>query len=720
MERELILKSAESDAVVANASTLMGEREAGRFHIAAHADLLVSRCKHWAEIASTLNATSCASQRLRLYRRGKGSGTKRGCRAVTDRKRMAYLKGHCAAQPSAKSMEYMGDDDAIEVVRHPVLDLLRHPCPWMSGGDFTYLRFKAKDVAGNSYAFAYADGKAPTELYFLAPQYMRIKATEDSPIAQYVWSRNRTSYVEIEPEYMLHQRARPSLDTPWLGTSPIVAVFMALDIFEAAMTSEMARWINGGAPYWVAECAAGTDPKQREAVRDYLRSEFRGPQKAGNFLVTAGVKITNPGLGNKEMEYRGGMEDIRKMVYAAFDVPQSVMELNDANLASATSGNGQYARQCLLPRLNRDADGLTEGLLPMFGVSPGDMWFCYDNPVPEDRQSMVTQGVSLANAGVLTANELRAQDGYEPIEGGDTLRFNGMPVGGEQEDPNDEGGPDQEQAGEQGSEGETGVPEETDSGGGAKHHKCGCRECRTKDRNAPKLPKQPVSDLAKEIRAWFDEVKDGLRVELGGSLVILADAAAKLDAIVGPALADMFKRGMLQEAAKYKPDEHWNVVPVRAAEALSRHRATVIEQVMDTTLNGLRKTIQEGVEAGATISDLSVAVRDQIDETYSWRAENIARTETANALGAGRQAGLTELGIDTKEWLLAGGPCPMCEGFAAAMVGKKIPIDQPFMRAGESWVGTDGKTYTATRDIQHEPLHPSCRCAMVGVVEADS
>ena len=85
-----------------------------------------------------------------------------------------------------------------------------------------------------------------------------------------------------------------------------------------------------------------------------------------------------------------------------------------------------------------------------------------------------------------------------------------------------------------------------------------------------------------------------------------------------------------------------------------------------------------------------------------WQAVRIARTETANAYCEGNRLAWQQEGVETKQWIVAGGPCPICEAIADAYPGE-IPIGQAFEAGGFS-----GQAPTA---------HPNCRCDLVPGVE---
>jgi hypothetical protein len=110
-----------------------------------------------------------------------------------------------------------------------------------------------------------------------------------------------------------------------------------------------------------------------------------------------------------------------------------------------------------------------------------------------------------------------------------------------------------------------------------------------------------------------------------------------------------------------------------------------------------------------------------VEDSIPHRAEAIARTEAANAHMAGSQAAWIEAGVEANRWLLVADACSICHALVdkvgrEGLESKAIPITEPFLRAGESLTGDDGKTYTARLDVYRPPLHPNCGCSMVAEI----
>lgn len=128
--------------------------------------------------------------------------------------------------------------------------------------------------------------------------------------------------------------------------------------------------------------------------------------------------------------------------------------------------------------------------------------------------------------------------------------------------------------------------------------------------------------------------------------------------------------------------------------ALENEAAYLLNQssIDDTTRSRLIDLIKN-VKIGdnATVDEIASALSDEYPDISDSRAFTIARTETARAMGEGNYNAMTQNGVQTKKWVLAGSkPCEICQPNAD---DGYIPIDQTF---------SSGDDY--------EPAHPNCEC----------
>jgi uncharacterized protein with gpF-like domain len=110
-----------------------------------------------------------------------------------------------------------------------------------------------------------------------------------------------------------------------------------------------------------------------------------------------------------------------------------------------------------------------------------------------------------------------------------------------------------------------------------------------------------------------------------------------------------------------------------------------------TTTDQVIDMYSEGRLDGLTNAEVADMIETEFDDISSSRADMIARTESANAVGEANNATAVENGAQTHSWVAAGNN-PDDECLANEDDGE-IPIDQEF---------SSGDLY--------EPAHPNCEC----------
>jgi len=135
-----------------------------------------------------------------------------------------------------------------------------------------------------------------------------------------------------------------------------------------------------------------------------------------------------------------------------------------------------------------------------------------------------------------------------------------------------------------------------------------------------------------------------------------------------------------------------------------------------STVRRLSRTLVEGTENGETIPDLKRRIQAAFgfsDDMSNYRAEMIARTETARAYTTGTRSYWSETGVvEAVIWNAAGDACPFC----LALDGRIVEMNRPFFAQGDEMkVEFEGSDLVLPFDympIDGPPLHPSCRCAL--------
>jgi SPP1 gp7 family putative phage head morphogenesis protein len=133
----------------------------------------------------------------------------------------------------------------------------------------------------------------------------------------------------------------------------------------------------------------------------------------------------------------------------------------------------------------------------------------------------------------------------------------------------------------------------------------------------------------------------------------------------------------------------------------------------ETVLSQLEKTINEGLDAGQSLPELSKAVAEVYGGADDYSAERVAKTEAFRTSNMALKETWKASGVvKTLRWYTSekANVCPFC----MAMDGKVISVDSTFLDGGESvsvGEGDDSQTYTADYgDVGAPPLHPQCSC----------
>lgn len=390
----------------------------------------MQRCAQWVGVCAKINARNCAAQPIRLMRKArhgkpKGPGWKR----VTDRKALAYVRSL-----AGKVSEYANEaDDIEEVTDHPILDVLRRPSAlpiWGVGYNFTVQRFLDKEMTGNAFTNVVRKGGIGAQMHRLAPHKTAVMPSKTEWIEGYRYGSEDLGKIVYKPEDVYHGIHMPSPYSPYLGVSWIVDIIMDADRYSASTAADLSLKKNNNRPDWLLRLPPNTNADQIKQAREEVKRLFGGPERRGGVLMATAEGIEVPAWSPADLEDVASRADAKQIIQAAAGVPEAIFAMNDSNRASAIMALQQYGRLTILPRLTQDHDEMTIGLLPFFGLDPGDYWLCYDNPVPDDQAVESERQVKLLNAGVLTLDEARAEDGYEPYEDGvgEKPRFNGVPL----------------------------------------------------------------------------------------------------------------------------------------------------------------------------------------------------------------------------------------------------------------------------------------------------
>lgn len=384
---------------------------------------LIARVEGTIEFCVRTIAEACNAVPQRLYTHGSSDIGKRWGKSITRKQRQTIRNPMLVGKAAGYAG---GSDEVVEVEWHPIMDLLANPNAHMSGQEYDLLLWDHELTGGT--AFEYVAGKGmPQALLPLYPVWVTPQPSKTDLISGYWYYRGTPAETFYERGEVDAYRIYPDRSNPYIGRSPLRGIIKQADLAAAIVVEALSRIQNDCRPdhAWVSELPI--DSTQQQAVEQRL-SKYRGPRNKGKPVVVGGMKPVPLQFSYKDMEWKDLADKTDRAIITAYGVPESLLEMNDANLASAEAGLRAFFALTIQPKVRMRAEQRTDMLLRRYGVEPGSMWFAPDNASGEDeeRQSRVLVSYTGGTNPILTVNEARAELGYEPVEWGDRPQLGGL------------------------------------------------------------------------------------------------------------------------------------------------------------------------------------------------------------------------------------------------------------------------------------------------------
>ena len=383
-------------------------------------------------------ANACSQQPLRLYsvgsvtieRRGKHRVKRyaQGTKPVPMLHRKAFESGRMGKTKAATWSGVGGN--VAEVTDHPVLDLITRPNPFQNGEAFDYQAFLFAQVVGEMFTLASDAGGVP-QLWPMLPQYTEPMPDVEEVVRGYAYGRERSAVNVYDAGDVLHFKYSDHIENPYHGMGPLHHCYQAARIVAENEDFDYEMIDSGNLPlaFITLDPNHYSTPDAVNDFKKYMDKVTRGARGKARAIVGVGLGISTGMPTAKDLQSLEKLATHKATIRQAFNVPEALLELNSANLASATEAMDQFWNLCGRPLLNRRADHLTENLLPMMGLEPGRYFLSYDDPTLDDTRAEAEVANLEIGMGALSINEYRESRNLPGIgEDGDVYRINGVPV----------------------------------------------------------------------------------------------------------------------------------------------------------------------------------------------------------------------------------------------------------------------------------------------------
>ncbi|MEF2546745.1 phage portal protein [Aurantimonas sp. E1-2-R+4] len=265
---------------------------------------------------------------------------------------------------TAAAIPFVLYDGANEVVRHPILDLLRRPNTATDGPSLIETLCGHLLLSGNAYLEVANFESEIKALYSLRPDRVRIIEGRDGWPDGYEYRaghsvrRIAAEGSDGRPSALLHVRLFHPL-AEMAGYSPLAAAQTALDLHNAASRWNKALLDNSarpsGALVYQPTDGGNLAPEQFDRLKAELESGYAGSARAGRpMLLEGGLDWKAMALSPKDMDFIEARNGAARDIALAFGVPPMLLGIpGDLTYANYAEANRAFFRLTVLPLITR-------------------------------------------------------------------------------------------------------------------------------------------------------------------------------------------------------------------------------------------------------------------------------------------------------------------------------------------------------------------------------
>ena len=356
--------------------------------------------------------TQAVSGAIDSYGRRHAPGTTQLLREL---KNTAYACAaiNAAVMAAAKPRLYLrsASGQAVEVMDHPLLDLIGTANPYMNGHDLLELTTLYQECTGHAYWLLGDEllGR-PLTLWPLAPQHV-------TPHRDHFEYRAGAKTERYPAERVIHFRYPDPSDPYRGGLSPLRGAWEHVTQDSELTAFKFHVWKNRGVPGVVIAPKDVISSAERQRLEEEYTQKFTGGNQGRPLVAEESISIHQPKIDMGDLSALAEQAATKELIANAFGVPIALLT-RDTNMANLVAALKQHAVLAIRPRLRRRDEKLNEQLVPRFDPA-GRLFFESADPIRSDPEIRRQEEESDLRFGVRTINEVRAARGLQPVEWGD-------------------------------------------------------------------------------------------------------------------------------------------------------------------------------------------------------------------------------------------------------------------------------------------------------------
>lgn len=343
------------------------------------------------------------------------------------------------ADPFASLTPVIKEKDGSITTEDPVLDLLKRPSPFFTQNLFLKNLAVNYLVTGETEIAALGSVKRqPVEIQPMSPKNVSVTRGPGGFVHNMIVSdinlpgtyvlqvvNRQARYYDGNMREIFQIRDFSTQNNSLVrGQSPLVSASAEArqHIFGSAHNVSVLE--KGGKMQLVFHFEEGaTDAEEFAELQSKVRDQYGGPNGEALGVTTGGkMNIQNLGITNRDMDYVNMQNLARLSIALQYKVPLPLLFLDATSLNNYQVAVRALYDDAVLPLADKLFGGLTDMLMPRFGMDPTERRITY-NPLDISAlmQRTLEQIKLRKDIGIETDNELRDSMGREPYEGGDVI-----------------------------------------------------------------------------------------------------------------------------------------------------------------------------------------------------------------------------------------------------------------------------------------------------------
>ena len=320
---------------------------------------------------------------------------------------------------------------------HPLIQKLKRPNPVQSGISFLKELSAVYQTTGEVFVLGIGTrNRIPLELYVIRPHQVTETLGGDGLIKTLVVTRRGTSttFNRVEDRGIVRfmdgadrelwpiAEFNPSPNSNYRGASRLNSIYYEIEQHMHASRHNLSLLKNGGRLSGALVTNEVLSDDEFERLQQQVQQFYAGSDNAGRiFLGTGGVKYEEMGKSNKDMDFMSLKSEITVAIYNRLKIPLPLINASTMTMANMDAAKLNLYDNAVLPlawhllgeldAMLRTRSGLKD--TQQIAIDPESI----DALQPRNLENLTAR----SGLGIYSINELRAKDGAEAVDGGNTI-----------------------------------------------------------------------------------------------------------------------------------------------------------------------------------------------------------------------------------------------------------------------------------------------------------